>query len=399
MNELLLVAIAATSNSPDLKIWAYTGFTALVIFFMAVDLGILRREARGVAVKKALTWSVVWLTCGIAFGGFVYLAYESHWLGLGLDTPKYSTAEAIKSGAPLIVSGNVQGLEAAKQYIVGFAVEKSVAMENVFIIAVIFSFFAVPPKYQHRVLFWGIIGAPLLRSGMTVLGAGLILQYQSVLIIFGVFLILTALRMALIKGSDDVSQNIAVKLGKKFFRVTGFYDEQKFFTKRTIKPTFTIDAAGTEVMDPAPTESQTAAWAITPLLLTFILVQITGLVFAVESVPAIFAITPDPFIMFTSNIFAVLGLRALYYCLTALFEKFRFLKPALILILAFDGIKLLLLSVPPNLPLLGMAKADPIKIDTTVSLLVVAGTLALATVLSVAIPARAHAKGNAHTTP
>lgn len=388
MNELLFLATTATSNPPDLKVWAYVAFIGLVIVFLALDLGVFHREAHEVKMKEAVTWSIIWLTCGIAFSGFVYMAYENHWLGLGLDTAKYSTSEAIKAGAPLIVSGEVQGLEAAKQYLVGYVVEKSLAMDNIFVIALIFSFFAVPPKYQHRVLFWGIIGALLMRGVMILLGAGLILKYQWILIIFGGFLILTALKMALIKSNDDVSQNIAVRLCKRFFRVTEFYDGQKFFTKRTLKPTYSKHADGREVMDPAPAGSLSAAWAITPLFLALILVEITDLVFAVDSIPAIFAITPDPFIVFTSNIFAILGLRALYFCLAALIEKFRFLKPALILILAFVGVKLLLLSVPPYLDVLGMSKADPIKIDTTVSLLVVVGTLALATVLSVAIPSK-----------
>ncbi len=388
MNEILLLATAATSNPADLKIWAYVAFIGLVIVFLALDLGVFHREAHEVKMKEAVTWSAIWLTCGIAFSGFVYVAYENHWLGLGLDTAKYSTSEAIKAGAPLIVSGEVQGFEAAKQYLVGYVIEKSLAMDNIFVIALIFSFFAVPAKYQHRVLFWGIIGALLMRGGMIFLGAGLILKYQWILIVFGGFLILTALKMALIKGSDDVSQNIAVRLCKKFFRVTEFYDGQKFLTKRTLKPTYSKNAAGTEVMDPAPAASLSATWAITPLFLALILVEITDLVFAVDSIPAIFAITPDPFIVFTSNIFAILGLRALYFCLAALIQKFRFLKPALIMILAFVGVKLLLLSAPPYLDLIGMAKADPIKIDTTASLLVVVGTLLLATVLSVVIPSR-----------
>jgi len=395
MNELLLLATTATSNPADLKIWAYIGFIGLVIFFLALDLGVFHREAHEVGMKEAITWSAIWLTCGIAFSGFVYMAYEHHWLGLGLETAMYSTTEAIKAGAPLIVSGEVQGFEAAKQYLVGYVVEKSLAMDNIFVIALIFSFFAVPGKYQHRVLFWGIIGALVMRGGMIFLGAGLILKYQWILIIFGGFLILTALKMALIKGNDDVSQNIAVRLCKKFFRVTEFYDGQRFFTKRTLRPTYTKDAAGKELMDPAPAGSLSAAWAITPLFLALILVEITDLVFAVDSIPAIFAITPDPFIVFTSNIFAILGLRALYFCLAALIQKFRFLKPALILILAFVGVKLLLLSVPPYLDVIGMSKANPIKIDTTVSLLVVVGTLSLATVLSLVIPSNAVSKGGA----
>ncbi len=392
MNELLFLATTATSNPADLKVWAYVAFVALVIVFLALDLGVFHREAHEVAMKEAITWSAIWLTCGIAFSGFVYMAYENHWLGLGLETAKYSTAEAIKAGAPLIVSGEVQGLEAAKQYLVGYVVEKSLAMDNIFVIALIFTFFAVPAKYQHRVLFWGIIGALVMRGAMIFLGAGLILKYQWILIIFGGFLILTALKMALLKGNDDVSQNIAVRLCKKFYRVTEFYDGQKFFTRRTLKPTYTKDAAGKEVMDPAPAGSLSAALAITPLFLALIMVEITDLVFAVDSIPAIFAITPDPFIVFTSNIFAILGLRALYFCLAALIQKFRFLKPALILILAFVGVKLLLLSVPPYLHVIGLAKSNPIKIDTTVSLVVILGTLALATVLSLAIPSKAASK-------
>ena len=394
MNDLLLLAATATSNPADLKIWAYVAFIGLVIVFLALDLGVFHREAHEVKMKEAVTWSIVWLTCGIAFSGFVYMAYENHWLGLGLDTAKYSTSEAIGAGAPLIVSGEVQGLEAANQYLVGYVVEKSLAMDNIFVIALIFSFFAVPAKYQHRVLFWGIIGALVMRGGMIFVGAGLILKYQWILIVFGGFLILTALKMALIKGSDDVSQNIAVRVCKKFFRVTEFYDGQKFFTKRTLKPTYSKNARGEDTMDAPPAGSLSAAWAITPLFLALILVEITDLVFAVDSIPAIFAITPDPFIVFTSNIFAILGLRALYFCLAALIPKFRFLKAALILILAFVGVKLLLLSVPPYLDVIGIATADPIKIGTTLSLLVIVGALALATVLSVAIPARALPVGN-----
>jgi tellurite resistance protein TerC len=391
MYDLLTLAAATAANPADMKIWAYAGFIGLVLLFLALDLGVFHREAHEVSMKEAATWSVIWLSCGVAFSGFVYLAYENHWLGLGLNTAMYSTAEAVKAGAPLIVMGEVVGLEAAKQYLVGYVVEKSLAMDNIFVIALIFSFFAVPAKYQHRVLFWGIIGALIMRGAMIFLGAGLIMKYQWILIIFGGFLILTALKMLLIKGSDDVSQNVAVRLCRKFFRVTDFYDGQRFFTKRTLKPTYSIGPNGKEIMDPAPAGSLSATWAITPLFLTLILVEITDLVFAVDSIPAIFAITPDPFIVFTSNIFAILGLRALYFCLAALIQKFRFLKPALILILAFVGVKLLLLSVPPYLDVIGMTKGNPIRIDTTVSLLVVLGTLALATVLSIALPAKAKA--------
>jgi tellurite resistance protein TerC len=388
MHDLLLLAQAAAEPS-NLKVWAYVGFIALVMLFLALDLGVFHREAHEVSMKEAVTWSVVWLTCGIAFSGFVYMAYENQWLGLGTQTPKYNPEfVATDPNSELIISGVVNGAEAAKQYLVGYVVEKSLAMDNIFVIALIFTFFAVPAKYQHRVLFWGIIGALIMRGAMIGLGAGLIMKYQWILIIFGGFLILTALKMALIKGNDDVSQNVAVRICKKFFRVTEFYDGQRFFTKRTLRPTYTKDASGVEIMDPPQPGSLSAAWAMTPLFLTLILVEITDLVFAVDSIPAIFAITPDPFIVFTSNIFAILGLRALYFCLAALIQKFRFLKPALILILAFVGVKLLLLSVPPYLGVIGLEKSNPIKIDTTVSLLVVVCTLILATVLSILIPSK-----------
>jgi len=398
MMDILLsapdVVTTTVANPASLKMWAYVGFIGLVVLFLALDLGVFHREAHEVSMKEAAGWSVVWLTCGIAFAGFVYKAYDAHWLGLGLDTPRYNTHELAGTSPdqPIIISGEVTGAEAAKQYLVGYVVEKSLAMDNIFVIALIFAFFAVPAKYQHRVLFWGIIGALIMRGGMIGLGAGLILKYQWILIVFGGFLVLTALKMALIKGNDDPSQNFAVRLCKRFLPTVDFYDGQRFFTKRTLAPTYSKDpATGKQVQDPPPPGTLSARWAITPLFLALILVEVTDLVFAVDSIPAIFAITPDPFIVFTSNIFAILGLRALYFCLAALIAKFRFLKPALILILAFVGVKLLLLSAPPYLDAIGMEPQKSIKIDTTLSLVIVLATLALATVLSVLIPSKAKA--------
>jgi tellurite resistance protein TerC len=223
---------------------------------------------------------------------------------------------------------------------------------------------------------------------MILVGGELIMRYQWVLIVFGAFLVLTALKMALIKGNDDPSQNLAVRLCRRFIPMVNFFDGQRFITRRTIAPTYSADPrTGAMIMDPAP-EGTLGRRAVTPLFLALLLVEITDLVFAVDSIPAIFAITPDPFIVFTSNIFAILGLRALYFCLAALIAKFRFLKPALILILAFVGVKLLLLSVPPYLPVIGLEAQSAIKIDTTVSLLVVVGVLVAATVLSVLWPGK-----------
>lgn len=370
-------------------IWAYVGFFALVLVFLALDLGVFHREAHEVSMREAIGWTVVWLTCGLCFAGFVYFAYEHHWLDLGLYTPKYNTTEAIAAGGSLIVEGEVTGREAVNQYLTGYLVEKSLAIDNIFVIALVFAFFAVPARYQHRVLFWGIVGALILRGSMILVGGQLIMQYQWVLIIFGLFLLLTALKMALIRGNDDPAQNVAVRLAKRVFRAVDFYDGQRFFTKRTVKPTYTCDpATGRQVMQPPPPGTLSARWAVTPLFLALVMVEITDVVFAVDSVPAIFAITPDPFIVLTSNLFAILGLRSLYFCLAAMLSKFRFLKPALIGILAFVGVKLLLLSVPPYLPVIGMERGAPIKVDTTLSLVVILGTLALGVVASIVWPRR-----------
>jgi len=384
MTSLLLLAATAMPADPsNMKMWAYVGFIALVMVFLALDLGVFHREAHEVSFKESMAWSAVWLTCGLSFAGFVYYAYQFHWLSLGLETPTYA--------AGAIVLGEVTGAAAAIQYLTGYIVEKSLAMDNIFVIAMIFGYFAIPAKYQHRVLFWGIIGALIMRGGMIYLGAELIMRYTWILIIFGIFLILTALKMALIKSHSDPGKNPVVRLAKRFFRTVDFYDGQKFFTFRTVKPTYMRDPkTGQEIQVPAEPGTLSVRRAITPLFLALIMVEITDLVFAVDSIPAIFAITPDPFLVFTSNIFAILGLRALYFCLAALIYKFRFLKPALILILAFVGIKLLLLAAPPYFNDLGLSTSDikSIKIDPLVSLATVLGTLAVATVMSILIPVK-----------
>lgn len=381
----LLLAQAASSGD---YVWvAYALFIGLVILFLALDLGVFHREAHEVGMKEAMFWSAIWLSLGVAFTGFVYLAYEHHWLGLGVSTRMFNPLAAKDATAPLIIYGEVLGWTAAVQYLTGYVVEKSLAMDNIFVIAMIFGFFAVPGKYQHRVLFWGIIGALIMRGTMIGVGGELIMKYQWILIIFGVFLLLTSLKMALVKSHSDPSQNPVVKLVKRFVEVTPFYDGQKFFTRRTLAPTYSKDpTTGRDVMDPAPAGTLRAKTAITPLFLALIMVEITDLVFAVDSIPAVFAITPDPFIVFTSNIFAILGLRALYFCLAALIQKFRFLTPALIFILSFVGVKLLLLSLPPYLGLIGLDGLKSIKIDPFVSLVVVLGILFVATVLSVIFP-------------
>jgi len=396
MLDLFTTFSLAATPGAQYKVWAYVAFIALVLGFLALDLGVFHREAHEISIKEASIWSAIWLTCGISFSAFIYYGYDNHWLGLGLDVPKYATPAEVAAmrvidptSVSLITEGTVGGFDAFKQYLTGYVIEKSLAMDNIFVIALLFTFFAIPNKYQHRVLFWGIVGALVMRGAMIFLGAQLIMKYQWILIVFGVFLILTSLKMALIKGESDPGNNIVVKLVKRFYPVVPFFDGQRFFTKRTVTPTYTTHpTTGKLVQDPAPAGTLSVKYAMTPLFLALIMVEITDLVFAVDSIPAIFAITPDPFIVFTSNIFAILGLRSLYFCLAALIMKFRLLKPALILILSFVGVKLLLLSVPPYLPLLGMAARNPIKIDTTISLVVVLGTLTLAVIGSVMFPSK-----------
>jgi tellurite resistance protein TerC len=382
MTEISFLAATTIPTDPaSMKMWAYAGFITLVVVFLALDLGVFHREAHEVSLKESMAWSAIWLACGLSFTAFVYYAYEFHWLSLGLETPTYA--------AGAIVLSEVAGATAAIQYLTGYIVEKSLAMDNIFVIAMIFSYFAIPAKYQHRVLFWGIIGALIMRGGMIYLGAELIIRYTWILIIFGIFLILTALKMALIQSHSDPGKNPAVKLAKRFFRTVDFYDGQKFFTRLTVRPGYARDPkTGRDIQTPPAPGSLSAGWAITPLFLALIMVEITDLIFAVDSIPAIFAITPDPFIVFTSNILAILGLRALYFCLAALISKFRFLKPALILILALVGIKLLLLAAPPYFNDFGLSAGElkSIKIDPFISLIVVLGTLAVATVMSILLP-------------
>ena len=384
----ILATLSASAAAPAPQVfWAYAIFLTVVLFFLALDLGVFHRQAHEVSMKEALGWSAVWVSCGLAFTGVVYVAYETHALGLGLNTAMYNPAAATDAAAALIITGTVSGKEAAQQYLAGYVVEQSLSIDNIFVIALLFASFAIPPKYQHRVLFWGIMGALVMRGVMIAVGGAVIMKYQWVLIGFGLFLVATSIKMALIKSATKPSDNPVLRLVQRVYPVTDFFDGQRFLTKRTVAPTYSIDPkTGRERRDPPPPGTLRKGWAITPLLLALIMVELTDLIFAVDSIPAIFAITPDPFIIFTSNIFAIMGLRSLYFCVAALISKFRFLKPALILILGFVGVKLLLLSVPPYLATIGLEPRSGIKIETTISLLVVVGTLLSAVILSALRP-------------
>lgn len=356
--ELTLLAQEAHAGA-SLKPLAYGGFLLLVLGFLALDLGVFHKEAHVVSLREASIWSMIWVSCALAFGAFIYFAYNAHWLGLGLDVPVLGAAGKTET---------VPGLVALKQYLAGYVVEKSLSMDNVFVIALVFAYFKVPAIYQHRVLFWGILGALVMRGVMIFIGAELVKRFDWILIFFGLLLVVSAIKMAVISGGVDPESNPLVRFCKRIYPISTAYHGQKFFVF--------IDGVR----------------HATPLALALVMVEATDVVFAVDSIPAIFALTADPFIVFTSNIFAILGLRALYFCLAALIERFRFLKPSLVAILLFVGVKLLLLATPPYLAMLtaklgmGNGEWEPIKIGTTLSLTVVLGLLALAVVASLLWP-------------
>ncbi len=324
--------------------WLYAGFIAMVLVFLALDLGVFNRTAHVVKAKEALAWTCVWGTCAMFFAVFIYFAYNGHWLGLGLNVPVV--------GQPGVTE-TLRGSGALGQFLAGYVVEWSLSVDNLFVIAVIFKFFAVPANLQHRVLFWGILGALVMRGAMIAVGAVLLAKFSWITYVFGGFLILTAVKMAF-AGEEQVhpEKNILVRWVKKVWPVTTTYEGAHFFTKVKAE-----DGKG-------PLRR-----AVTPLFLALIVVEFTDVLFAVDSVPAIFAITGDPFIVLTSNVFAILGLRSLYFLLAGMLGKFHFLKHALVLILAFVGVKMLLVH-------------SSFKMGTPVSLAVVVGLLVAGVVAS-----------------
>ena len=280
--------------------WLWLVFITVVISLLAFDLGVLHRDNREIGVKESLLLSAGYITAGLLFGLWVWLQ---------------------------------KGGDAGMDFYTGFLIEKSLSMDNVFLMAIIFSFLAIPRQYQHKVLFWGILGVIVLRAIMISLGAALIHDYSWILYVFGVFLVITGVKMlfARIDEVPNLGDNFLVKYLRKHMRITERLHDQRFFVRQP-------DATGKPVL-----------WA-TPLFLALILIECADLVFAVDSVPAIFAITQDPFIVYTSNIFAILGLRALYFALAALIHRFAYLKYALALILVFVGSKIFLVGIIGKIP-------------------------------------------------
>jgi tellurite resistance protein TerC len=295
--------------------WMWLAFLGIVLALLVFDLGVLHRKTKEIGVRESLVMSAVYISLGVAFGGWV-------WWYLGPDS--------------------------GMSYLTGFAVEKTLAMDNVFIIALIFTYFGVPRVYQHRVLFWGILGVIVLRAIMIGLGAALVAEFSWVLYIFAVFLIITGIKMFIFADKVyDVAANPLVRFMRKNFNVTDTLHGEKFFVRL-----------------PHPKTGKMVRF-MTPLFLALVLVEVADVIFAVDSVPAIFALTTDPFIVYTSNIFAILGLRALYFALAAMIHRFHYLKYALSAVLVFIGSKIFIAD------LIGAEKFPPaLSLSITFGLLV-----------------------------
>jgi tellurite resistance protein TerC len=295
--------------------WMWLTFVVVVLFLLALDLGVLHKDSREIGIKESFALSAFYITLGLAFGGWLW--YQS-------------------------------GEQAGLEYLTGFVVEKSLAMDNIFVIAMIFSYFSIPRAYQHRVLLWGILGVIILRGIMIAAGAAIVENYNWVLYIFAAFLIGTGIKMLLTADQEyDVASNPVLKLLRRKLPVTDGLRQERFFVREPDEKTGKLRTF------------------ITPLFLALVMVELADVIFAVDSIPAIFAITTDPYIVYTSNIFAILGLRALYFALSALIHRFAYLKYALSVVLIFIGSKIFLADM------LGLAKIPPV-----VSLTVTLGILA-----------------------
>ncbi len=297
---------------PETSLGPWIGFTAFVLVMLALDLGVFHRKAHAVTIREATIWSLVWVTLSLLFNAILYF---------------------------------FRGPDAAVQFFTGYLIEKSLSVDNIFVFALLFGYFAVPKDDQHRVLFWGILGALVLRAVFIFAGTALIASFHWILYVFGAFLIFTGIRMAVQREMEvHPEHNPVLKLVRRLMPVTREYRGHHFFVR------------------------EAGRWVATPLFLVLILLESTDLVFAVDSIPAIFAVTNDPFLVYTSNIFAILGLRSLYFLLAGVMGKFVYLKLGLSAVLVFVGVK--------------MTIADLYKIPSLISLSVIAALLITAVTAS-----------------
>jgi tellurite resistance protein TerC len=302
----------------EIGAWHWTVFVGAVLIFLALDLGVFHKKAHVVGFREAFTWTAIWFAVAVCFGLFIAPHFVENW-----------------------------GKDEQYQFLTGYIIELSLSMDNVFVIALIFAYFGVALQFQHRVLFWGILGALLMRGLMIWLGAELISRYHWILYFLGAFLVFTGIKMIFSSGDDEVhpEKNIAIRLTRRFFPVTNHFEGSRFTT------------------------IENGRRALTPLALVLVMVETTDLIFAVDSIPAIFSITEDPFIVFTSNVFAIMGLRSLYFVLAGAIGYFRYLKVGLSVVLCVIGAKMLF--------------ADFYKLKNTHSLIIVAGIIGISVIASI----------------
>jgi TerC family integral membrane protein len=306
----------------DTPIWLWIGFNVFVLAMLALDLGVFHRKSHAVSGREALTWSIVWISLSLIFNAVIYFYWDR-----------------------MMPDSMYTNRDAALAFFTGYLIEKSLSVDNIFVFILIFSFFGVPAAYQHRILFWGILGALVMRGTLIVVGAALLEQFHWIIYIFGAFLIFTGIRMAWQHDENlEPDKNPVVKFFRRFMPVTENFERGQFFVRRAGK------------------------LMATPLFLILLVVESTDLIFAVDSIPAIFAVTQDPFIVYTSNVFAILGLRALYFLLANVMDKFQYLKFGLSAVLIFIGVKMVIV--------------DFYKIPIGVSLGVVAGILTISILAS-----------------
>ncbi len=277
------------------QLWVWIGFNLFVLAMLAIDLGVFHREAHEVSMREAAAWSVLWISLALTFNlGIAYF----------------------------------MGAQAGLEFLTGYLIEKALSVDNIFVFVLIFAYFRVPPRYQHRVLFWGILGALVMRGAMIAAGAYLIHQFHWIIYVFGAFLVFTGLRMATQdEHAIEPEANPVIRLVRRVMPVTNVYHGQSFFVREATGPGGQLQRVAT------------------PLFVVLVLVETTDLIFAVDSIPAIFAVTRDPFLVYTSNVFAILGLRALYFLLAGIITKFHYLQLGLSIVLIFVGAKMLLTDI------------------------------------------------------
>ena len=282
----------------EYNIWLI--FLVFIGVMVALDLGVFHRELKVPSIKDAMSWTLVWVSMALLFNVAIYMLYENNYEWVNL------------------VTENLTGREAASQYFMGYVLEKTLSVDNIFVIAMIFAYFHVPRQYQHRVLFWGILGAVLLRGFMIMVGVSLLNEFKWITYVFGALLLYTAIKMLLLRHETvEPGDNPLIKLFRRYLPITDHFHGSSFFVKENGK------------------------WVATTLFLALMMVESSDVIFALDSIPAIMAVTRDPFIIFTSNIFAILGLRSLYFVLAGYMDRFRYLKQSLVFVLAYVGIKMM----------------------------------------------------------